>query len=121
MYKHNVLFSIRNPWHREGDFFSHLVQLSITDNTTHTPCDRLFPRWKVEVRLGRGAGYVWGRTLYLACNLFYPEATTYRTHVKYHWWEHIPFGGVGRGGRSQQRYQIGYTYNSNLVPYVDGS
>lgn len=120
MYKHRVLFKIRNPFHRPGDCFSDLVKVMVTDNSFTTIHDQLFPRWKLEVVLGRGAGYVWGRTLYLACNLFYPTAATYRQHTKYHWWEHIAFGGIGRGGQSVQRWQAGFTYNANLVPYVDG-
>lgn len=121
MYKHRVLYKLRNPRRREGNSLSYLVRVWLTDNSFTTIKGNLFPRWKLEVVLGNGAGCVWGRTLYLACNLFYPIATTYRRHFKYHWWEHLAFGGVGRGGRSLRRYQVGYTANSNLVPYVDGN
>lgn len=122
MYKHLTLFKIPNPFHREGDFFSNLLQVTVTDNSftykvQDTNNKRLLPRWKLEVRLGRGAGYKWGRTLYLACNLFYNTAASYPTKYD-HWWEHITLSGRGKDGRT--RWQIGYTNNSNMVPYVDG-
>lgn len=124
MYKHSVLFTIRNPFHKEGGFFSTLLQVSVTDNSfSYTVKDsderKLFPRWKLEIRFGRGAGVVWGRTLYLACNLFYPTAAVYPS-VSDKWWEHIAFGARGRDYCTPKRWQVGFTNNANKVPYVDG-
>lgn len=120
--KYIVLFRIPNPFNRR---IPTLLQVSVTDNSftynvQDTDTKRLFPRWKLEVRFGTGAGCVWGRTFYLACNLFYSSAATYPSEYD-HWWEHIAFGAKGRDYCTPRRWQMGFTQNWNMIPTVDGA
>jgi hypothetical protein len=63
-------------------------------------CDATFfsrRAWFVKVLLGRGAGYVWGRTFYFGF---------------------IPRGRARAGCDRREGFVLGFTQNANHVPYT---
>lgn len=127
-YKHRVLFKIPNPFHRVGDFFSNLVAVHLTTNEwglkgyvhkdgTRSKHGRI---GKLVVVFGRGAGYNWGRSLFVAYGLYLASAAKYAKDFPYPFWENIHFGGL-KNQPAKVAWQMGFTQNANQVPYVDGS
>jgi len=117
MYQYKVLFSLRNPLHKIlAKVFPQnpclLLSLHVSKGehgnrsqdivlpTGHViPKGRVNPHWIAELKLGNGAGYVWGRSLFLAKNALTRP--------------------IGSGIRKP--WQFGLTQNANRVPYSDGT
>jgi hypothetical protein len=117
MYKHRVLFKIPNPFHRPGDFFSTLLSVHLTTNEYglkgYSPTGT---RWAFEIMFGTGAGYIWGRTLFLAHALPLAQGAKYRRDFPWPFWEHMSFGKMF----NRPAWQMGFTQCAPRVPYVDG-
>jgi hypothetical protein len=114
MYSHKILFKIRNPLHRPNGFFDSLLKVHVF-KSEHVGLGGLEPHWMVEVSLGRGAGYPWGRAVYVARDCFARLMWGEEHKDRYHY----QYGKNGQGDRLP--WQVGYTGNANLVPYVDYS
>lgn len=56
-------------------------------------------QWSLDIRLGRGAGYILGRSLYIARNCQDRSAPLH--------------------SRKRKPLQIGFTQNANIIPYCN--
>lgn len=63
--------------------------------------NRMWREWKFSIHFGRGAGYVWGRTFFVARNC----KATFLDRAKRNPYLPVP-------------WQIGFTDNGNALPYV---
>lgn len=122
MHKHRLLFKIPNPYwpeRRKAWGVSNLLAVHLTTNTAK--------EWCLKFMFGRGAGYIWGRTLYLAYNCRIPSAAQGRGQSWYKRfapkpWEYITVHSDNSYVRNHlmEFLQFGFTRNANIVPYVGG-
>jgi hypothetical protein len=129
MYKHRVLFKIPNPYapERKREWgMRNLIAVHLTTDEQSTGFQKLedgsynfhsVSKWILQIVLGTGAGYIYGRTLYLARHLNRASAAQYR-HPSTKSWEQVEVGKPTVGGRPA--WQFGLTKNANIIPYVDG-
>ena len=107
MYKHRVLFSLPDftgmlPYGKQ------LLALHFTKGNKSEAWmyqgklrPAIDPHWILNLNIGNGAGYIWGRSLYLAYNCLAMKA------------------GLHSGLR--KKWAMGLTQNANIVPYSDGT
>lgn len=103
MYEHIVVFSL-----------PHLLTIQVVKNN-HKDLGGFTPHWKAEILLGRGAGHPFGRTIYLARDLFARKTREEKLH---HTTKHLQFGGTDQGTRIP--WQFGVSGSATDIPYVDG-
>lgn len=120
MYSHKIPFKIRNPLSRHINFLDNLLTVHVFKGE-HVGLGGTEPHYSVEVSFGRGAGYPWGRTLYFARDCFARAAWGEEHHDSIHlqYSPTIDISARGRGQGVRLPYQIGWTNNANMVPYVD--
>lgn len=110
MYSHKILFRIPNPIPRA--FFDSLLKVHVFSDE-HVGIGGMEPHYVVEVAFGRGAGYRFGRTLYLAHDCFARKAWGEEHNDRFHY----QYGASGQGVRIP--WQFGITNNANMIPYSD--